>query len=465
VNSRFRWLVFVGAVAAIGTAVLILGEPESPVRPPQEVASVPVSPSPTGPLPPSRPVPASSFEASKASAGAKKEQRPAEQVQLCGGEWVKTTENGAVDEAALWTLDKVRSTGSSVLSALSSGPTDFERATALWLLGLKESAESAASTQTPSCDKEPCTEARFLGDSPAIQRLASAASATTDPRAYEMALQACSKQANRGTCALLSPRQWARLDPKNARPWFYLLAEAIEHKDNAARDEALYRIATSDRLEDGLATVPALIIDRAPTDDQALVGTAAVVVAAIGMSSAVAVPYQSVRSACAVDAGTDPNLWQTCLSVAEVLARSDTLLERSIGIDLGRRLGWPVERTDRLSGEFHRLQRAMADMSGKGDFRTAGCGDIRSVLDIVRRRATVGEVAAVRESMKEPMADAELVREGRELRQRRDEQENARREAAAGQAPGARAASAAEGSSPDRPVPASDEATKPAERN
>jgi len=426
---------------------------------------VPVSPSLVAPLSPSRPVPPPSFEASNASAGAKKAQRTADEIQLCGGEWVKTTENGDLDEEALWALDKVRATGLSVLSALSTGPTDFERATALWLLGLKESAESATSTPMPSCDKEPCAEAQFLGDSPAIQRLASAASATTDPRAYEIALQACSKQANRGNCALLSPRQWVRLDPRNARPWFYLLAEAVERKDKAARDEALYRIATSDRIEDGLSTVPALIIDRAPKDDQALVGTAAVVVAATGMSTAVAVPYQSVRSACRVDAGTDPNLWQTCLSVAELLARSDTLLERFIGIDLGRRLGWPVERTDRLSGEFHRLQRALADMSVKGDFRIGSCGDIRSVLDIVRRRATVGEWAALQESMKEPIADAELVRRGRELREQRDEQENARREAAVGQATRSIAASAAERSSQDRSVPASEEATKPAERN
>jgi hypothetical protein len=80
----------------------------------------------------------SSVEASKAWAGVSGSSQAQDEIQLCGGEWIKTTENGAVDEEALWALDKVRSTGLGVVAALSHGPTEVERATALWLLGLKE---------------------------------------------------------------------------------------------------------------------------------------------------------------------------------------------------------------------------------------------------------------------------------------------------------------------------------------
>lgn len=34
-----------------------------------------------------------------------------------------------------------------------------------------------------------------------------------------------------------------------------------------------------------------------------------------------------------------------------MVERSDTLIERGIGTAIGRQLGWPAERVDRLSGE------------------------------------------------------------------------------------------------------------------
>src|SRR5947209_754014 len=63
---------------------------------------------------------------------------------------------------------------------------------------------------------------------------------------------------------------------------------------------------------------------------------------------------QAIVATCGdVTLAADPNRWQLCSATAERLAeRSDTQLDRKLGIDLARRLGWPDERTDPLLGEL-----------------------------------------------------------------------------------------------------------------
>ncbi|HEY8708850.1 MAG TPA: hypothetical protein VIM34_12720 [Burkholderiaceae bacterium] len=79
------------------------------------------------------------------------------------------------------------------------------------------------------------------------------------------------------------------------------------------------------------------------------------------------------------------------------MARSDTFLERMIGLRVGQHVGWPAQRIDQLRGEFnaytqHAEPLVMMDYRGAG----AGCAAVRRSLDAVRRHAVEGEVGEMR---------------------------------------------------------------------
>jgi len=278
-----------------------------------------------------------------------------DEVRLCGGEWVRVDEKGTIDEAALWQLEPIVRAGLDILTNLANGQTEIERATALWLQGVIEDAARSATAEAANTDPSTTPAGQPPAASPAIQKalsdysealqlLARHAASTTDARVYALALSGCAGQGNMGSCGMLSAQQWARLDPGNARPWLHLLGEAAEKKDVAARNEALHRMATSNRMEDSLSVVPALIIDAGKADDS-LVAAMTLVMFALGKSAALPIPYQSVWGTCR-DSKGDANLAQTCSSVASVMARSSGLMRRGMehfakcsisGLDVGNR--------------------------------------------------------------------------------------------------------------------------------
>ena len=92
----------------------------------------------------------------------------------------------------------------------------------------------------------------------------------------------------------------------------------------------------------------------------------------------------------------DSNRRQTCEAMAELMAeKSDTLIERGMGGAIGRQLGWPEARVERMRAE----QSAYADSMSAGiEMRDAmGCEAIKRVTDDVRRKARLGEVGAMRD--------------------------------------------------------------------
>ncbi len=155
-----------------------------------------------------------------------------DEVQRCSGEWtqLQAREEDA-DRAALPTSpagSDARRAG--ILAALRASPDELARAAAVWL------------------------------DVPASQDLAALAVSSHNPALYALAFHNCRQLGNaRGTCQLINAAQWARLAPDNAQPWLFMLSEAVQRKDMAAQNEALFHIGTAKRSDMGWATIPGLI--------------------------------------------------------------------------------------------------------------------------------------------------------------------------------------------------------------
>jgi hypothetical protein len=305
--------------------------------------------------------------------------RGEDEVQLCGGAWIRMRADGSGDPVEVAQAVRVPETRARMVAKLLADPSALAQAAAMWVTMTGAGAEPAQLREA----------------------LAHMAVSSTDPKMYGMALRVCGADAVKvGTCQMLSAGQWARLDPGNASPWLALLSEARARKERGAEDEALHRIATAKRSDDGYFAIPGLIANAAPPDDASALAAWGIAIEAIGHAAAWNLPgYQDVVGACKGLVLRDANRRQTCAAIADVLSeRSDTILAQFIGFAIGRELGWPAERQDRLRGE-HAAYAASSMASGVVGESQPGvsCAGLRFDLDSVRRRADLGETGALRE--------------------------------------------------------------------
>ena len=397
-RRRWRWWL---AGAALGAALMfawtwpaqdrsVAGEPAAALRP--SLLSSLLEPAPAqqpAPRPEAMlPVPA----------------HGADEVQLCGGAWFKLQADGTPDRDDLMRAARLPEARQQTIAALRAHPDALSRATGLWLEMMQSSDRKAASlTAAAGCDTADCPIPPQLAPNvdPEVagwrNSLARMALSSNDPRVYVLALHACAGGLREaGACQLLSVAQWARLDPDNAAPWFDMLAAATAASDPAAQDEALHHIATARRSDQRVLAMPAAVLAAAPSDEASTQAAVLLVAEAIGFQAAVAVPgYGPVFTLCKGPALLDANRRQTCSAIAETMVeRSDTLLERGIGRKIGREVGWPADRFDRIGGEISDYQsHALAAF----DLTSAACAPLWRFLDFVRRNARIGETGALRE--------------------------------------------------------------------
>ncbi len=224
------------------------------------------------------------------------------------------------------------------------------------------------------------------------------AASSTDPGVYAIAFHACNGPiAQRGgACQLITAAQWARLDPGNAVPWAFVAAAAQGQGDAATVNEAMHQIAQARRSHHGWGVLPGLVLDHAPAAAQALEATHQLLVSAIGVEAAWVIPgYQTISPFCKAEALADTNRREICRQIAEVLAeQSDTLLDRSFGASIGKRVGWPAERTDAMRAEFAALSQTVADAGVDPDRPT--CAALRRSVDYIRSVGADGELGAMR---------------------------------------------------------------------
>ena len=344
-------------------------------------------------------------KAHEASVGAPTRSPPADphadEVQVCGGAWVKTQGDGSIDQGDLIRATNEPDARKRVVAALRAEPSELAHAVALWfeMRGTGDEKWRAMMDSASGCDSAECRDRQQavpeVGE--ARDALARMAVSSTDPSVYALALHTCGGN-REGACQMLSAEQWARLDPGNATPWLFMLSAAKTRNDLAAQNEALHRIATAQRSETGFFTSLGQVASAMPSDETLMLAALNMTFEAIGMQAFALPPYQPLVADCSGVALRDSNRRQTCAAIAEVMvARSDTFLERMIGLRIGQHVGWPAERIDQLRGEFHAYSEhagapTLPDEGGTG----VGCADVRRGLDLFRRLAIGGEAGEMR---------------------------------------------------------------------
>lgn len=366
---RRVWWVMGAATLALMLWFIWSGRVHDEPEPPAAAEAVPAASPPDAPVhapPESTDLPVAAVHGS-------------DEIELCGGQWVKAKPDGSIDDEDFARVVRLPEARARVIDDLRADTSEFAR---------------AASIQLTLVGSDPA--------SPAVAEerdsLARMAATTGDPQVYALAFNTCGRvQPTEGACQLLNPEQWARLDPGNATPWLFALAQAAQRRDAAAQSEASFRISTSMLSDQHFFAVPGLVIDHMPSDDASMPAALMLASEVIGVEAAWSLPgYQALYDLCKASTLRDANRRQTCTAVAELLVEhSDTLLERGVGIAIGKRLGWPDERIERLRGE----QTAYFFSPGASTAQAPvdGCNGIRRDLATVIRHARLGEAGALRE--------------------------------------------------------------------
>lgn len=427
---RWRWVIGSGCVIVLALMTLLIAaeqavEPGPPA--PGTARSFAAAPGSESIAPPAE-VPAP--DAGPPSRGA-------DEIEVCGGGWVKLpdAQNASPEQMEFARAEFERATRlpqrrADVLAALRAAPDELATATAR-LLELTLASDAG-------------DDAGAMNAREALMRIALS---TRNPKVYALAFKVCGGGVRQeGSCAMVSAEQWARLDPDNATPWLFILGNGKTPLSAGARDEALHRIATAARSDVYFHAAAGALIDAAPAGEKPLLAVHELVGRVMGVEAAVALPgYQTLIAACRGDALKDANRAQACDSVAELLSeRSATLMDRLMGVAMGRRLGWPTDRTDRLRGEYEAYLATRVDQTQIES--AASCVKIERELDDVRLKARLGETGALRAwvaaSGKQP---EDFIRDQRAR--------ESSREAAAAQYMRAAAASAAPALSPATQAP------------
>ncbi|MFO1325717.1 MAG: hypothetical protein U1F56_00035 [Rubrivivax sp.] len=275
---------------------------------------------------------------------------------------------------------------------LAASPDPFER-----LMG-QLLAERA---QRP--DEAPSPEA-FLA-------LVSEALAGRDARITGLAAQLCANPSVEApaACSSLTPQQWASVDPDNVQPWLAMAVQAQDSGDTATVREAMARaaqahrnrLASTDLVQ--LARSPALQA-LSPTDRQVLV----IDLMGVGVALTAA---GSIDVSRLCPSGMGPGREAQCSAVAGLLVeQGENLLQRGVGIAIGRRAGWDAEQAAALGEENKAMMEALSavtlfgDLGGPPMTQAQACEAYRRVEAVTRLMASDNEAALARRALQQARA-------------------------------------------------------------
>ena len=363
-----------------------------------------------------------------------------DEIQLCGGHWVRAGPDGkptedAFDAVVANSLDEV---SRSTLGLMEAAAALRVRAAAHYFR-----AGSVAAMANPSQERRSEAAAHR-------EALARLAQVSDDVQVYAWAYRACRGvgAASPGACMQITAAQWARLEPENAEPWLAAAEEARRRKDGAALDDAMFHVAAAGRHQPGSATLAATVAEYAPSDERALVGTYAAIVQALGVESTHGTEWHAAVEYCSAREIADANRRETCERVAAVLVdRSTTVLARATGIGIGRRLGWSADRLDALAALQDAETTAMVLRThDPAQTDITACGPLRANIERVRAEAELGEIEMLRRDVAASgYSIARLAAEARRQREREGRPAAVEAAASAASAPPAPDALAAAG--------------------
>jgi hypothetical protein len=247
------------------------------------------------------------------------------------------------------------------------------------------------------------------GSTQAIEALAQRALTTADPRIYALAFRACQTPASAageapgpgaGSCPALSVRRWIELDADNAAPWLFAFSQAVASGDATAQQEALTRMASASRFDDGLYLAAGAVAAHASGEESMLAADYDLSQQAFQKTIGMFDPIGPLMQACRDKAGGDSNRAQQCQAIGDLMSeRGDSLLLQTFGGALHFQATGDASRRDHDRAERAEMSKHWSPATGMSE-----CQVVRDGLKAVARNAQIGELAAARERLRERTA-------------------------------------------------------------
>ncbi len=246
----------------------------------------------------------------------------------------------------------------------------------------------------------------------AFLALVSEALTGRDARITGLAAQLCANPSVEApaACSSLTPQQWATVDPDNVQPWLAMAARAQDSGDTATVREAMARAAQAQRNR--LASTDLVQIARspalqalAPADRQVLV------IDLMGVGVALTAAGTIDVSRLCPTGSMGPGREAQCSAVAGLLVdQGESLLQRGVGIAIGRRTGWDAEQVAALDAENKAMMEALGAATLFGDLaeppmtQAQACEAYRRVEAVTRLMASDNEAALARRALQQARA-------------------------------------------------------------
>ncbi len=324
----------------------------------------------------------------------------AEEVQICGGGWVRIDGDEEQVENNIDAMVEPRNAAvrDSTLAAMRSSSDERVQAAAAYYeasLARFRDVPAVQCTDTGDCTR--AFEAYWQSAEPRRDALARLAESTVDPTVYAWAFSACARAKGAFGCQSIGAAQWTRLDPDNAVAWLALADEARTQGDTAGVDDAMYHVASATRLDGDEARLAATLLDHVPAGESALFGAASLAAMALGFSmSAAAEQGQTIASYCGPSGLADANRRESCDRIARLaVERGTSFTAWQLGFSIGRRVGWPAERLRALEAE----RVAMTSPASRPEptvVTRASCETAQDHVRDIRDLAEFGQVEAMR---------------------------------------------------------------------
>jgi hypothetical protein len=377
-RHRWKWLSALVIAAVLGFGLWLR---QRPVRPaPGPIAAAHAQARVPAPLPLASPWPAS---IPPITSKALKNGNHFDEIEVCGVGKIKLdrddwTATGKYLEA-LTKNSRLR-----WLAALRSSGDYRARASGLYLEGILD-------RDSPQKDAEAARD-----------ELVQLAEGTRDPAAFALAYTKCIKgvedSISAAACPQLSLDDWTRADADNAVPWLMLAAKARREGDSTAEAAAIAQAAEAHHYETYNWSMLSFAQPAMPSDLTAAhrwILTTEV----IGVQAAMPMPHLPFQY-CSRDALGDATVHQQCNALAELMMnKAATLLDFSVGESLGRRVGWPAERVDRLTQELHASMQALNQMNASDPEQQWSCDSVARGNAFMSQWIELGERGLARQAI------------------------------------------------------------------
>lgn len=185
-----------------------------------------------------------------------------------------------------------------------------------------------------------------------LDELARLAERSRDPLPYALAFQACDQfqgWASAPACGALRVEAWAERDPGNAFPW--LVAASRQGLAAQRRSQYIENAIAASEMRGTWGAMHGVLAKAAPTAEAPLDRSVRFLEAAAA-DSVVTIPQSIVVDHCSESALRQGARRQQCERLAAFLTdKGDSFLASTVGLGIGRRLGWSEDRLSRLKSE------------------------------------------------------------------------------------------------------------------